>query len=303
MTVYRIFIAAAAILFAGAGCAKTPAQPLAAPSVEIQKMSPKDAARAIRFKQGSGFEIHQAALKVQGEFVKGDPALSQRSVTLNEFTPGLNAKLQWTLQQKVETDEYKKTLEEFRTGATGTEPKPSYGLMVTAGSLSAINFGNAHKLLFPSLWPDGESAARSASAVWTSKTVYEELSRTRVSTVYLNILDGAAALAAENDDLQKAIALLRTQSENALKKIDVDLMKAEGDVSNMKLQVNGKEATVQVIRARNWFGEMTVLDNPDNPLILKFSLNPPLTGDSAEASRGMNYLKDLFSFEITRVDI
>ncbi|OGL74191.1 hypothetical protein A3E39_01595 [Candidatus Uhrbacteria bacterium RIFCSPHIGHO2_12_FULL_60_25] len=302
--VRRVFFIAGAMLLVGFGCSKA-----ASPQTEkpldvsaIQRMSPKDAARAIRFKQGSSFEIHQGALLVQGQWVEGDPALSQRVVTLNSFVPNRTAETQWTLQQKVLTDEYKKALEDFQKGATSTEPRPSYGLLVTAGSMKGILLNDTHKLFFPVLWPEGE-AARSSSAVWVSEPVYQELTRTRNSTVYLNFADELQLLALGNADVATSLNVMLKQGDDVSARVDLDLMKAEGDVGEATIQVNGKEVKVQVIKARNWYGEMTVLDNPENPLILKFILNPPVSGDAAEASKGMSLLKGLLSFEITRIDL
>lgn len=304
-SVHRLFLIAGAAALTGLGCAANQTKPSdgSVDARAIQRMSPKDAARAIRFRSGSSFEIHQSALKIQNQYAQGDPRLSQRVVTLNAFTPGTEAKLQWTLQQKVETDEYKQALADFRKGATTTESKPTYGLLVTAGSLTALNLWQTHKLMLPLVWPEGEGRALSASGVWVSKSVFEELSRTRVSTVYLNFFEPVAALTADNADLQKALDLLRGQVDRIAARVDVDLMKAEGDLAEQKLLVNGQEVSVQVIRARNWFGEMTVLNNPDNPLILSFTLNPPLTGEAAEASAGMTLLKGMLSFTVTRIDL
>ncbi|HWR00214.1 MAG TPA: hypothetical protein VN397_05235 [Candidatus Methylomirabilis sp.] len=302
---HRAFIVAGVLLLAGFGCSKSTTNPSEKPvDIDaIQRMSPKDAARAIRFKQGSSFEIRQSALKVQNEWVREDPELSRRVVTLNEYMPEAGAVVQWTLQQKVRTDEYKKALEEFQKGATTTEPRVAHGMLVTAGSLKAVIFKDTHKILFPALWPEGEGSAQSTGAVWVSRAVYEEMSRTRASTVYLNFFDGLATLASGNEELAKAIEQLRAHANASSERTDLDLMKAEGELSDTALQVNGKEVTVQTIKARSWFGEMTVLNNPENPLILKFSMNPPVTGDSGEASAGMGLLKDLLSFEVTRIDL
>lgn len=299
----RVFFIAGALLLVGFGCSNATTQTEKPLDVSaIQRMSPKDAARAIRFKKGSSFEIHQGAVLTQGQWIEGDPALSARVVTLNAFAPKASAAFQWTLQQKMLTDEYKKALDDFQKGATSTEPRPSYGLFVTAGSMKGIVLKDTHKLFFPVLWPEGE-AARSSSAVWVSEPVYQELTRTRNSTVYLNVTDELQLLAIGNTDVTNALTVMLKQANDVSARVDLDLMKAEGDVGEASLFVNGNEVKVQVIKARNWYGEMTVLDNPENPLILKFALNPPVTGDAAEASKGMNLLKGLLSFEITRIDL
>ena len=79
-------------------------------------------------------------------------------------------------------------------------------------------------------------------------------------------------------------------------------MEVDSDQEELSLIVNGKETKVSVIRAHNWYGEMVVLNNPQNPLILRMSFNP-LTTAAAEIMGKEKGLKTLFGYEIKSLNL
>ena len=70
---------------------------------------------------------------------------------------------------------------------------------------------------------------------------------------------------------------------------------AEAEFIEWPLEVNGRPTVVSAIRARNWFGEIVVLNNRQNPLILKLSLASEEGGDDTAI------LDELFGYEIKTV--
>jgi hypothetical protein len=146
-----------------------------------------------------------------------------------------------------------------------------------------------------------EDHARSSS-VWVSDDVFQELSRTRNSTVYLDAVETAGEVTLGNEELQTAVANLRETVRDVADRTDVDFMKAEGDVVEWPIIVNQQEIKVQAIKARNWFGEIVVLNNPDNPLILKFEFNPNVEGIEA-GSEEMNIIRGLLGYEVVEIKL
>jgi hypothetical protein len=254
----------------------------------IDRMNPADAARVIAFKEGSSFEIHQRSVLVNDAIAENDATGSKRVVTMNAFTPKANAELRWDL--RIETPP--------PSSSTSTAPVEQS----TAGSVKGIDLNQTHDILLPVIWPEGEANAYERGTVWASDTCYQELSRTRVSTVYLHVLDFINDRI-KDSAVQATLKDLSSRADEASKSTELDLMRAQGDLADYALEVNGKQVKVQVIKARNWFGEITVLNNPENPLILAFRFDPPTSGSAVEAGRGMDQLKNLLNYEVTRIDI
>jgi hypothetical protein len=251
----------------------------------IDRINPADAARVIKFKEGSSFEIHQRAVLLGDAITESDTAGSKRVVTLNAFSSKADAVFRWDLREEI-------------PAPSSTQPT----VQIAAGSLKAIELNQTHDVMLPVSWPEGEGSAYLKGGVWASDTCYQELSRTRVSTVYLHVLDPISGLV-KDPTIRASMNDLTQRYGEASARTDLDLMRAQGDLAEYPLQVNGKQVNVQVIKARNWYGEITVLNNPDNPLILAFTFDPPTSGSAVEASRGMDLLKSLMSYEITRIDI
>jgi hypothetical protein len=83
---------------------------------------------------------------------------------------------------------------------------------------------------------------------------------------------------------------------------DITLVKAVAPEEEYPLTVNGKEIRVKAIRARNWFGEIVVLKNPENPLVLKLSLNPLTYGAAGAVAKSAD-LKNVFGYEIAKLNV
>jgi hypothetical protein len=251
----------------------------------IDRMNPADAARVVKFTEGSSFEIHQRAVLIGDAVLENNATGSRRVVTLNAFTPKADAVIRWDLREET-------------PAASSTEPT----VQSAAGSLKAIELNFTHDVMLPIGWPEGEGSAFLKGGVWASDTCYQELSRTRVSTMFLHVLDPISGLV-RDPAIRTALNDLTLRAGEASARTDLDLMHAQGDLAEYPIRVNGRQVKVQVIKARNWFGEITILNNPENPLILAFTFDPPTSGSATEASRGMGILKSLMSYEITRIDL
>jgi hypothetical protein len=294
------------ILILGAGCGK---KEVVTPEGDVDtdvlaSLSAEEATKAIVFKKGSGFVIQQTVVPFEGKFYIDEPKRSQRFVELSMFSPKHQAELIWQLEQFVETDESKQAREEFEESEheEGAEPpEKKYGQLVSSGMLGTIEFVKSHELYLPIKWKMDEDHARSSS-VWVSDDVFQELSRTRNSTVYLDAVETAGEVTLGNEELQTAVANLRETVRDVADRTDVDFMKAEGDVVEWPIIVNQQEIKVQAIKARNWFGEIVVLNNPDNPLILKFEFNPNVEGIEA-GSEEMNIIRGLLGYEVVEIKL
>lgn len=268
--------------------------------VALEKLSPEEVNKRMTFKENSNFVIDQAAFEYQGSLGQGPMGLSMRKVIIEEFS-GEGATFRWSQEMSVETEESiaaRQAFEKEHPDETGG-PAPVYEVKQNEGAMDSIIFQETHKLYLPVRWQEGRAGDRSG-VLWVSKDVYQELSRTRNSTVYINVIATLLEIAQRHPELADAVEAFRKEEAEASQKQDTDLMKVEGDHIDYPIRVDGKDVKVKAIRARNWYGEMIVLDNYDNPLVLKFDFIPPVEGLDGATSE-MNLFKDLLSYEITAV--
>ncbi len=312
----QILILFLVIALTGAGCSWfggdgkiLPAGPRPA---NFDGLNPDEAAKKINFVPGSQIEIRQTYLGLGAQLAEqlsdGDKT-NVRIITIERFAPMNYANLSWQLSQNVETEESKNARADYEEQLANLaedqnppeEPELITERQTVVGSLDEIDLKNSHKLLLPAYWPTGEASVNGLSAIWVSDDVYRELTRTKVSTIYFGILDsalfGAMSSAKEFAD---SINALRGETAKVADKVDVDLVNAD-EPSNWSLMVNGEEVEVEVIKARNWFGEIVVLDNPQNPLILKMTFNPVSAG-ALDLVSGTTFLKALLGYEVTQLN-
>jgi hypothetical protein len=303
----------ALIVVFGAGCIwfnkEAQILPAGPHPADFEDVSPEEVSKRINLVPGSQVEIRQTYLGVGAKLadqLSGDDKTGVRIITIERFAPMNIANVNWQLAQNIETDESINDRAEHDAKVAAGEEVPEKPEIVTerrtvVGTLKDINLKNTHKIFLPAYWPTGDSNIPDLSAIWVSSDVYEELKRTKNSTIYFGILDsalfGAMAAAVE---FAESINALRTESASISNRVDVDLVTAD-DPSEWDLIVNGKEVKVQVIKSRNWFGEVVVLDNPQNPLILKMTFNP-ISAGVLDLISGTGFLKSLLGYEVTQLN-
>lgn len=270
-----------------------------------------EAAKAIEFIPGDGFTINQTFMGVGGlisnlaGFKDG-----KRVVTITRFAPAHVASLDWSLTSQRETAASKKAREEYEKAlkagkASGLPPQPAFEEGTTTGTVSEISLAASHSAYFPNYWTSATtSLAGERSAIWLSDDAFQELSRTRHAVLNFGVFDESLQKATKGiADVKEAINALQNKANIDGENKDLTLLEADETASDYKIRVNGVEKTVSVIKARNWFGEIIVLNNAQNPLILKASLNPVTSGAADAASGTDAFFDKFFGFEITDITI
>jgi hypothetical protein len=309
----RVLLAVAILIgisIIGAGCFSLKKEnvakilPAGPRPADFTGVSSEEAAKRINFVQGSQIEIRQTYLGMgakQAEELSDGDKTGVRIITIERFAPANYANLNWSLSQNVETQSSVQARAAYEAGETDVKPEFETERLTVVGSLNNLDLKNSHKLFLPAYWPTDQAEIAGLSAIWVSVDVLEELQKTKNSTIYFGILDstlfGAMGSAKEFSDSIKA---LQTDVSKTSSAIEVDLTKAD-DPSDWELMVNGEKVTVQVIKARNWFGEIVVLNNPQNPLILKMTFNPTSAETLASLS-GADFLKSLLGYEVTQLN-
>lgn len=173
--------------------------------------------------------------------------------------------------------------------------------VAASGTISSINLSRSHTLYPPALWrlKTSTDLQKEKTALWLSDDAYMELSRTKRTVLNFGVLDETmSSFVKSRKDLKPTFDLLRSKAAEDGKRVDLTLVQADDVLIDWPLKVNGKEITVKAIRARNWFGEVVVLDNRQNPMVLQLTLRPLFAG-ADEAIKENDSLKLLFNYRVT----
>lgn len=256
-TVLSVVLAAAAL--AAFGCAKpdVPAsQQNVATGFQVLKtdgLGAEDLTRRITFVPASLINIKHTFADDQsvagvfgyapGEFV--------RTLVIRRFAPGNYSEVEWRMDIK------------------DAKAVHSY-----VGSVAGLDLKSSYEMFLPSLWRVNERNALGTSGVWLSGEVYENLSKSGLSTFDFGLLNSSLlSQVSTSTAFQAEAKAIRAEAERISDKTDVRLTKVTETKLDWPLKVNGVDAKVKAFKAKNWFGEMVVLDNPQNPLVLKVKLN------------------------------
>lgn len=306
---------------AGWGCAsfawpwQNASSTLTGPSIASATSTPVEVANAIQFIPGDTFEVRQTVLGFGAflpDLLKTDEGV--RTVTLKRFAPTNFAALDWTLTATRETDAskrrrlaYEADLKANPRGIGDVIPPPPNVVnerVTTSGTVLGINLRTTHSAYLPVYWTeDKEDLLGERSAIWLSDDAFQELVRTRRTILNLGLFDESLNQAAKNvAGLKDAYATLREQADADGKFKDLTELNADDEFIEWRLSVNGEERTVSAIRAHNWFGEVIVLNNRQNPMILKVTLNPQAALAAALGSDA-SLVENLFGYEVKNIKL
>lgn len=275
-----------------------------------------EAANAIQFLPGDTFEVRQTVFGF-GAFL---PDLlgskdGVRMVTVTRFAPMNFANFSWNVTSEKETDASKKAREAYERdlkenprgigeGVTAP-PVPQMERVTVSGTVMNVSLKTPHSAYLPAYWSEGTNdLMNEKSGIWLSEDAFRELVRTRFTILNLGVFDAEANQAAKNvSELKTALDKLRKQANEDGKFKDLTLLEAEPDFIDYPIKVNGRTVTVSAIKAKNWFGEVIVLNNIQNPMILKVTMYP-LSATASDALGGNIALIDkLYGYEISNIEL
>ncbi len=271
---------------------------------ELSGVNSAEASKRINLVPGSVIETRQTFLGFGAHLsaaMAGAKQEGTRTIVIERFAPGQVANVYWKLLVQSESDESKKARETAQRQKK-TIPEPVMVDRVSQGSIEGLNLKMASSLYPPSYWPEQDKASGlGTSGLWLSSDQFAELSRNRIATLDLGILnDAIQGVVKGSPEFLHLFSTLRSQVASAEKSTDVFLLKGDADPIDWKLNVNGKDVMVQVFKAHSWFGEVIVLNNPQNPLVLKLTFNP-LSAGAAGVLNGDAALKALLGYEVTAI--
>lgn len=321
MRSYRIFVGLALMALFGAGCdwRSLPLVERFAP-VSTSTVSlggtPIEAAKAIQFLPGDTFEVRQTVFGF-GAFL---PDLlgskdGVRMVTVTRFAPSNFANFSWNVTTEKETTAsinarkaYERDLDANPRGIgdkASIPPVPIMERVTASGTVMDVSLKTPHSAYLPAYWSSGlNDLMNEKSGIWLSEDAFMELVRTRHTILNLGVFDSEANQAARNvADLKSALDRLRKQANEDGKFKDLTLLEAEPDFIEYPLEVNGRTVTVSAIKAKNWFGEVIVLNSAQNPMILKVTMNPLASSASDALGGNVALLDKLYGYDISNIQL
>ena len=253
-------------------------------------LSPSQAAQKIAFVGGDVIVMQQGFHGIGGQLAQTlgfGGGSGERDVVIRSFAPQNSAAIEWKLNATVAPD---------------AKDHADTGARQTTGSLVNAKLQSGHKLYLPGYWPQKNDAdALDTSLIWLSSQVYADLTKNKVTTLDLGVTDETLSKSfAGSAQVQTAVEKIRELADSAGAHKDIYTMTADDGPSTMSLLINGKEVTVQVIQARNWFGEITVLDNKMNPLVLDVELDPLMLA-AADATTGSSFMQTALGYHISEL--
>ncbi len=271
-----LLVLACSVAF-GAGCSKqsmtVPDQTPSGPKkLDVADLSAHDAAQKIMFTPGNVIKMRQfmSGNRSGAKELGYDTEEIDRNVVIKHFAPANLADVEWK--------------------ADFTNPDKQK--MQRSGALPGGNLKNSYELDLPAFWKEGDDNALGKGILWLSPDVYENLSVSKQSSLDLGLTDANLIAKLPEGKTKAGLLALGNEVKKIIDRQDVFFAKADNGLGEYQLVVNGKPTKVEVIKAHNWFGEVTVLNNKQNPLVLKLQL----AKNSQEGNFG-----GLFDYEIVEL--
>ncbi len=306
---FLFFVGSLSIL--GAGCQVPTRSPSSAEnSSSLSSASSTEiVAQRLQFLSGDSFEIKQTLFGLDSSLSDLFSAYEgTRLVTVQRFVPMREADLHWlsTIEHEATSSQrarqlYQAQIQRRKKGDAYPPPPPVETERVSAsGDLVHINLHEPHTLFLPAYWKvEGEtSALTQKSGLWLSDDAFEELIVTHKTVVYLDLFgEVASQWAKRSQELQGVLDRLRQRANIAGEKKDVALLEVEPQPIEWPVVINGQEVKVSAWHGKNAFADFVILNNRQNPLILKLTIQPIFPG-ATEIVTGQHDWKKVFGYEV-----
>lgn len=228
------------------------------------------------------------------------PESTRREVEVLEFGKA-GLRLRWAGRVRIEKRESARRREDWvraqANAARGATPIPvppaAYESKEVGGTLFFPDFATATEFLLPGLWPEGTATIRGSSALWISPNAFAELKAAGHAAVPFSL--SSKALRDPAASLLKRALKLSGEADSG--RSHVWTREAESD---FLLRVDGDEARVKAVGARNWFGVYTVLAAGGPPLVLSV-LPSPASSPSLDLFAPAGVLRTLLGYRVSEV--
>lgn len=257
--------------------------------------------RAISFSDGLSLTIRPTFLGVTGTLadVLGDENGKMEAV----LVASEDSSFTWTRNARHETEASIEVRALFiAEEREGTPPAQEFEILTTEGVLDFKRSEEDRKMLLPAFWEAGESDVEKNGILWLPKDAHARLKQDQKIEWSLGlgipVLDTATDILSKFNSAAEKLFGDSGKNENA-SPFDLELVTEDGLFA---VRIDGKVKTVEVLQAKSWFASYLILDNPDNPLILKVTVNP-VAASALEAFSPLGVDSKSLGYEITEIKI
>lgn len=166
------------------------------------------------------------------------------------------------------------------------------------GALTLSQYADAQAMLLPAFWQTGEMSASHNGGLWLARTAYDDLAAGREIEWRISLADGAMATLSTALQTFNALSTKILGSATAVPEISPFTVKKTGTAEAFPLMIDGRAVLLRTIQASSWFADFVILDNPENPLILKVAVHP-VAGPALRALEPAQIRWDELGYEIT----
>ena len=191
-----------------------------------------------------------------------------------------------------------------RTGVGEPDPKPPVADWIERqreGAVTLSQWQDSNALLLPALWPEGSQTLTGESLIWLSPAAFTELRGARRTRFGLGLLERSLPQGVSPRLAPALDALAERLREAADQRRRLADLEAERDFGSFSLKVNGRSVEVPTVVARSWFADYVILDDADNPLVLKLTLNP-ISAGPLDIFSPLALLKTLLGYQVVAID-
>jgi len=286
------------IITLGAGCVPALSGP-----------SPEKAAGAIVMQPGLRLTVRESAFGFGGQFLEAIGQSTTREVRVEDWKEG-SARVSWQKSFEKETDasvQARKAFDALAPTPVGqpgpTPPVRETETVSVTGTVATDALADGTVLTLPAMWTEGDLPARKGGTlIWLSKEQYRQLADTRKAKVDLGLFDTdlSGAMAAVQGLQQFLDWANRKPADAASEAPPLDLMNADENWGSYPVVIDGRAETVRTLEAGNAFARISVLANPDDPLVLQVRLTPAAYGPTVLVAPSLTLQKAL-GYEITEI--
>lgn len=300
----RLILIVGALTLLGVGCIPdidfnrklTDVNPFGTDSVSRAKRI--EDTRSIRFEDGLSLVLRPTYLGVTGTVadVFGD----EHGRTEARLDLSSGSALEWKRADRRETEESVANRDAHESeGREGSPPPRVFAIVTTEGRLNFVRSEEDRKMLLPAFWQEGESTVLDNGILWLTKDAHARLKQGQKVEWSLGmgspVLDTASDILGAFDG---AVEKLFGDGEDGKgSPFDLELVTEDGLFA---VRIDGRVETVEVLQVKSWFATYLVLDNPDNPLILKVGVNP-VAASALDAFSPLGVDTKALGYEITEI--
>jgi hypothetical protein len=244
----RLLLASAAtLILLGGGCDLSKKIEWRLPfSLEksLPSADPAKATAAIALKPGLAFTVRPSALGVSGAI---DEALGldarAMAVDVRETDPERAMTLGWKM-----------------ASATGT--------------LSLGAYEGAHAMLLPAFWLKGDATAEENGGLWLSRAAYDDLLAGGKTEWRIGLAENAFSALSKAFKTFNDLSAKLSGSATSTQLASPFTIGKTAVIEAYPLTVDGRIVLVRAVKATSWFADFLILENRENPLIIKVTVNP-----------------------------